>query len=273
MIRQPAVAGQFYPADPGILRRTVEELSQPSPEPMVACCLVSPHAGYMYSGAVAGAVFGAVRLPKHFILLGPNHTGLGVPLGISPAAEWLTPLGRAAVDSRLKERLLAEVQLLEEDSASHVREHSLEVQLPFLQAKVPDLRFAAICMRTSEYAALEALGHGLARVVQSWPEPVLIVASSDMTHYESAEVARRKDGLAIDRIVAVDPVGLYQVVLQRNISMCGFAPTVAALTAARDLGATSGRLIRYSNSGDVSGDFRRVVGYAGMAVAASTQGR
>jgi AmmeMemoRadiSam system protein B len=266
MIRQPAVAGRFYPADPRILLREVEEYTPVAADPVQAYCVVSPHAGYMYSGHVAGAVFGAVRLPAHFILLGPNHTGAGSALGLSPASEWVTPLGRAVVDAGLKARLLAEIPPLEEDAASHLREHSLEVQLPFLQARVRDLRFAAICVGTTRYDDLTALGDGIARVVRSWPEPVLIVASSDMTHYESAEEAREKDALAIERVGALDPAGLYRVVLQKDISMCGFAPTVAALIAARGLGASSGRLIRYSNSGEVSRDFDRVVGYAGMAV-------
>src|SRR5512140_245186 len=200
MIRQPAVAGRFYPSDPRVLRKAVEEFQEPAAHPIAACCVVSPHAGYMFSGAVAGAVFGAVRLPRHFILMGPNHTGLGLPLGLSPASRWVTPLGNAEVDPGLNERLLAEVPLLKQDGASHAKEHSLEVQLPFLQARIPDLRFAAICIGASEYAPLEALGHGLARVVRSWPEPILIIASSDMTHYESAESARQKDALAIDRV-------------------------------------------------------------------------
>ncbi len=268
MIRPPAVAGKFYPADPAVLRRSVEELGAPAPQPIDATCLVSPHAGYQYSGAVAGAVFGAVRLPRYFILLGPNHTGLGVPLGVSPASAWRTPLGHASIDAGLNDRLLEEVPLLSPDDACHALEHSLEVQLPFLQARVPDLRIAAVCIGTSDYAALESLGHGLARIVRSWPDPVLILSSSDMTHYEPAELARRKDRLAIDRVLAVDPGGLYRTVRDHDISMCGFAPTVAALIAARDLGAASGRLIRYANSGEVSGDFHRVVGYAGMVVAA-----
>ncbi len=271
-MRPPAVAGQFYPADPGALRRVVENLV-PSPASAVeAVCLVSPHAGYVYSGAVAGAVFGAVRLPRYFILMGPNHTGLGVPLGVSPADEWSTPLGRIAVDPELNERLLAEIPILAPDGACHAREHSIEVQLPFLQARVPDLRFAAICVGTSVFEALVALGHGLARVVGSWSEPILIVSSSDMTHYEPADVARRKDRLAIDRVLAVDPGGLYRTVRENRISMCGFAPTVAALTAARDLGATAGRLVRYAHSGEVSGDFDRVVGYAGIVVAGGVEG-
>jgi AmmeMemoRadiSam system protein B len=266
MIREPAVAGQFYSADPVALRRTIDAFITPSQVPIDARAVIAPHAGYIYSGRVAGAVYGAVRLPRCFIVLGPNHTGRGVPLGLSPAAEWRTPLGPAAISTELSRHLLREVPGLREDRTSHAFEHSLEVQIPFLQTCVPDLQFAAICVGTAEYSTLESLGHALARVVRSWNEPVLIVCSSDMNHYESADVAKHKDQLAIDRVLAVDPPGLYRTVHEADISMCGYAPAVAALVACRDLGATAGRLIRYANSGDVNGDYARVVGYAGMAV-------
>jgi MEMO1 family protein len=143
------------------------------------------------------------------------------------------------------------------------------VQLPFLQMLAGSPRFTAICVGTSDYSALETLGHALARVIRSIPEPVLLIASSDMSHFEPADIASRKDHCAIDRIVDLDPKGLYQTVIEKDVSMCGFAPTVALLTACRDLGAKEGRLIRYANSGDVSGDFRQVVGYAAMAIGRS----
>jgi AmmeMemoRadiSam system protein B len=271
MIREPVVAGQFYPADPGVLLQAVKAYLEPSPDLVEAMAVVAPHAGYIYSGPVAGAVFGAARLPRCFVLLGPNHTGRGTLLGLSPSGTWRTPLGHATVDASLNQLLLKEIPGLSEDRASHAWEHSLEVQLPFLQARVPELRFAAICVGTGSYDVLESLGHGLARVVRSWPEPVLIVSSSDMNHYESAEVGSKKDHSAIERVLAVDPRGLYDVVHAKDISMCGFAPTVATLIACRDLGASAGQLIRYSNSGAASGDYDRVVGYAGMAVLKAAQ--
>jgi MEMO1 family protein len=266
MIREAAVAGQFYSANPEILRKTIRSFLDQNEPLLDAKGIVAPHAGYVYSGAVAGAVYAAVRLPHRFILLGPNHTGKGRALSLHPPGQWRTPLGLVSIDEELNRTLARECSLLVEDSSAHAREHSIEVQVPFLQLLTDAPSFAAICVGTADYASLETLGHALARVVKSITEPVLLVASSDMSHYESADVASRKDHFAIEKVVGVDPHGLYRTIFEKDVSMCGFAPTVALLTACRDLGASSGRLIRYANSGDISGDFERVVGYAGMAV-------
>ncbi len=266
MIREPAVAGYFYSGDSKTLRNEVESFLQKPEKSFAAKGIVAPHAGYMYSGGVAGAVYSSVQLPKRFVILGPNHTGIGSPLSIYPSGEWRTPLGLASIDTGLTESLERQCPALREDRVAHSREHSLEVQIPFLQARVPEFTFAAVCVGTGSYSSLEELGHALARTVQDTPEPVLLIASSDMNHYEPAQVGAKKDRAAIEQVLAVDPAGLYRVVRNEDISMCGFAPTVAVLTACRDLGATQGYLIRYANSGDVSGDFDRVVGYAGMAI-------
>lgn len=266
MIREPAVAGQFYSANPEALRKSVRSFLVQGEASLDAKGIVAPHAGYMYSGAVAGAVYAAVRLPKRFIILGPNHTGKGVALSLYPRGQWRTPLGLVGIDEELNKSLARECSLLVEDTAAHLREHAIEVQIPFIQMLTENPSFAAICVGTAEYSSLEALGHALARAVESSSEAVLLVASSDMSHYEPANVASQKDHLAIDRVLSVDPRGLYRTIFEKDISMCGFAPAVALLTACHDLGASSGRLVRYANSGDVSGDFERVVGYAGMAV-------
>ncbi len=267
MIREPAVAGQFYSANPKKLLESVRTFATPCASPEAAKGIVAPHAGYMYSGAVAGAVFAGVRLPSRFIILGPNHTGRGVAISLHPAGHWRTPLGLAEIDIDLNRRIVEACRLVAEDKAAHEREHSIEVQIPFLQALTQAPSFAALCVGTTDYSALQSLGHALAGVIDATAEPVLMVASSDMSHYEPAEVAARKDRRAIDRMLAVDPQGLYRTVLEEDVSMCGFAPAVVLLTACRDLGASAGRLIRYANSGDVSGDYKRVVGYAGVAVA------
>ena len=266
MKREAMVAGQFYPGDPDELREAIESFTRKPEVLLDAKAVVVPHAGYIYSGAVTGEVFSSVRLPRRIILLGPNHSGRGASLALAPTGTWETPLGKAAIDAEMNRKLMAECTDLEEDVAAHRYEHSLEVHIPFLQILQPEFTFCAICIRQLNFAILEELGHALARVMGSLKEPVLLVASSDMTHYESKEDAARQDQYAIDRILAVDPAGLYKVVLDKDISMCGFAPAVVALTACRDAGAASGRLIRYTNSGEASGDYKRVVAYAGIAV-------
>jgi len=266
MIREPAVAGTFYPSDPKALEKAVRSYLKKTDPLIDAKAVISPHAGYMYSGAVAGAVYGAVQVARRCVIMGPNHTGRGAPMALFPAGQWRTPLGMAAIDEEMNSRLLAECGLLREDHTAHQREHSLEVQVPFLQVLAGDLQLATICVGTVDLASLEELGHALARVVLSSKEPVLIVASSDMNHFESAEVNRWKDDLAIKHVIAVDPEGLHRVVCEEDISMCGFAPAVAALICSRDMGATKGQLVRYSHSGEVTGDCDEVVSYAGMLI-------
>lgn len=264
--RKSAYAGQFYPADPDSLLRTVQSHTrrqEPLPE---ASAVVVPHAGYIYSGSVAGAVLSSVKLPRRIILLGPNHTGMGEPLSLSPDTSWTTPLGDIPVDQELNLKLLENCPELREDRDAHRREHSLEVQIPFLQVLRPGCTISAICVGTAKYDMLQSLGRAMAKAVQSAGEPVLLLSSSDMTHYESAESAAAKDRLAIDRILELDPSGLYRTVLENNISMCGFAPTISVLTACLETGATSGRLIDYTNSGVETGDFRQVVAYAGIVI-------
>ena len=264
--RKPAYAGQFYPGDRESLLRSIRSFVQKPDSLLEAKAVVVPHAGYIYSGAVTGKVLSAVKLPHRAILLGPNHSGRGEALALSPDRGWNTPLGTAGIDTELNRKLLEACPELQPDTDAHINEHSLEVQVPFLQALQPDCRISAICIGTSEYAALESLGHAMARVVRSLEEPVLLLASSDMTHYESADTAARKDRLAIGRVLEIDPHGLYETIIEKNISMCGFAPTVSVLTACLDLGASEGRLLEYTNSGEASGDYQHVVAYAGMVI-------
>jgi AmmeMemoRadiSam system protein B len=219
----------------------------------------------MYSGHVAGAVFG--RLPKRptYIILCPNHTGRGAPLAIMSSGEWLTPLGRVPVDSALARLLRRSCHLLMEDAEAHEDEHSLEVQLPFLQRSVGEFKFVPIAIGVGGYSGLESLGHSIAQAVGP-TGAVMIVASSDMNHYEPDSITREKDRKAIDKILALDPPGLYEVLRHDDISMCGYGPTIAMLTAAKDLGAQSAELIKYATSADTSGDRDAVVGYAGIVV-------
>jgi MEMO1 family protein len=263
MNREPAVAGRFYTDEPGALARQVDGFLAAGGERVAAKGLVAPHAGYVYSGAIAGAVYARVDVPAKVLVLGPNHTGMGVPVSLWPAGAWRLPTGDVPIDPDLTAALAAS-PLVEAETEAHLLEHSLEVQVPFLARARPDVAIAAICLGHLRRADCLALGRYVARVAAS--SGALVVASSDMSHYVPADVARAKDHLAIERILALDPEGLYEVVHREDISMCGIIPATVMLAAARELGATRAELVRYGNSGDVNGDRRHVVGYAGLLV-------
>jgi AmmeMemoRadiSam system protein B len=237
---------------------------QQAPVKAIGC--IAPHAGYMYSGHVAGAVFARIEIPRRCVVMCPNHTGIGRALAMMAEGAWETPLGEVPIDSELAAALLGRLPALHDDAAAHRAEHAAEVELPFLQLRQPELKFVPIALGTGQFEPLEQLGHALADVIAAQKDPVLIVASSDMNHYESDVVTRVKDHRAIERILSLDPRGLYDVVTQQDVSMCGFGPAVAMLTAARQLGAKSAELVKYATSGDVSGDREMVVGYAGVMV-------
>jgi MEMO1 family protein len=278
MIRPPAVAGRFYPSDSRELARQVDEYSQPSAAARAKRlpargCLV-PHAGYMYSGHVAGAVYSSLQIPERLILLGPRHFPRGEPMAILTEGSWQTPLGEARIDSALAAELARACPRLREDAVAHEREHSLEVQLPFLQRLAGDFRFVPVVIAVDRYSLLEELGRAVAQVVAAHAAQaagaedarVLVIASSDMNHYESDAITREKDHRAMDRVLALDPRGLYDTVRNEEISMCGYAATVAMLIAVRELGAKEAQLVRYATSGDATGDRDEVVGYAGIIV-------
>lgn len=265
-VRAPAVAGRFYPARREELRHQVLEYTSSAQTRIAAIGCVAPHAGYIYSGPVAGAVYSQLQVPEHCIILCPNHTGKGVPLSIMSTTTWQTPLGEVTASTNLSSRLLQRYPALEEDSAAHRSEHAIEVQLPFLQEQQANLQIVPIAIGTSDFDVLRGLGEALAEVLKTVEEKTLIVASSDMNHYESDAITRIKDHKAIERVLALDARGLWDVVMNESISMCGFGPTIVMLTAAKILGATAAKLVRYATSADVSGDFERVVGYAGIIV-------
>lgn len=265
-LREPAVAGRFYPANPAELRADLESYLSPPRERVAAIGCIVPHAGYIYSGQVAGAVFSRLEIPSCCIVLCPNHTGFGHPLAIMNEGAWRTPLGDLPIASEVGERLLQAFPALVEDSAAHRSEHAIEVELPFLQVVRPDVRFVPIAVGTGRLLLLDLLGEAVGAVVEAYEEPVLIIASSDMNHYEDDATTRVKDQKAIDQILALDPRGLYETVTNESISMCGFGPAVAMLTAAKRLGARKAELVQYATSGDVSGDRETVVGYAGIIV-------
>ncbi len=276
-VRIPAVAGRFYPGRAEELLREVREFTSTGKIPVetgriAAIGCVAPHAGYIYSGSVAGAVYSRVKIPERCVILCPNHTGKGRPLAIMANTTWQTPLGEVAADADMGARLLRRFPALQEDSAAHRAEHAIEVQLPFLQALRAESKIIPIAVGTSDFDVLRGLGEALADVIadryeeEDQHEKVLIIASSDMNHYESDAITRVKDHKAIERVLAMDARGLWEVVMNEDISMCGFGPTIVMLTAAKILGATAATLVKYATSGDVSGDYESVVGYAGMIV-------
>ena len=271
LIRQPAVAGRFYPSDPEILRQDIRGYLSTSgaTKRIRALGCLAPHAGYMYSGHVAGAVFAALEIPELCLVLCPNHTGMGSPLAIMSDGFWRTPLGGVPIDSPLAVALKQGCSLLEEDSTAHRTEHAAEVELPFLQCIKPNLKFVPIAIGTSQFEDLEHLGNAIAEVIADQRTPVLIIASSDMNHYESDAITRVKDQSAIEPILRLDARALYDAVTHQHISMCGFGPAIAMLTATKKLGAKSAELVRYATSGDISGDCDLVVGYAGIIVPAT----
>jgi AmmeMemoRadiSam system protein B len=267
MLRTPAVSGRFYPSQPEELTQNILSFIEPVDDHSRVIGIVVPHAGYMYSGHVAGAVYSRIVIPPRVIVLCPNHTGFGPPLSIMSNGAWQTPLGSLEIDDELSAELMQADGELRDDATAHRFEHATEVQLPFLQHLAGSkVRFVPITVGTGKYASLELLGKTMGEVLAGSETLALIISSSDMNHYESDDITRVKDRKAIDQVLALDPEGLFDTVRRENISMCGYGPTVAMLVAARSLGASKSDLVRYATSGDVSGDFDRVVGYAGMTV-------
>ena len=269
-LRRPVVAGRFYPARAEELAREVDGYLSPkaSTEETVSQAIgcVVPHAGYMYSGHVAGAVFRRLPARSSYVILCPNHTGRGAPLAMMSNGRWQTPLGEVPVESGFAQDLQRSCALLTDDASAHVAEHSLEVQLPFLQRTVKEFTFVPIAIGATRYAGLESLGRGLAQAARRVQQPFLVIASSDMNHYEPDSITRVKDGKAIEKILALDPEGLYDVLQREDISMCGYGPAIAMLTFAKEMGARQAELVKYATSADTSGDRSAVVGYAGIVV-------
>lgn len=266
MIRQPAVAGQFYSGDEAKLKTDLAALVTPMPRKEKVLGIIAPHAGYIYSGTVAGEIYGRIEIPSTVIILGPNHHGIGARAALYPEGEWLTPLGAVAVNAPLSRLISKHAPLVDEDATAHHYEHSLEVQVPFLQFIRPDVTIVPICLGFGDFTRCRALGEGIARAIRECGEDVLIVASSDMSHYEPAAAARAKDDVALHEVLALAPERLVQVCRDREITMCGVIPAAVMLVAALELGATRAELVRYSTSGDVTGDNRQVVAYAALTV-------
>lgn len=266
--RQPVVAGQFYTADAVALEREVQAyLSQAEPKGQMQTLLaMAPHAGYVFSGAVAGATLGHANLAPTVLLLGPNHTGLGKPFAVWPQGRWHYPGGSLEVDAELAALLMERETRLEPDTTAHAREHSLEVLVPFLAALNPHTRIVPIAVAQPGAETLVSVGKMIGRALRAFERPVSIVVSSDMSHFLTQEEAQEQDGKALDPIMALDPAQFYATVRDQQISMCGVMPMTVGLAAAIELGASVPEITAYATSGEVNGDTSRVVGYAGLVI-------
>lgn len=264
-LRKACVAGRFYPGNKAALAEQVASFLIERPKED-AIALISPHAGYMYSGSIAGRAFSSVNIPDRIILIGPNHTGLGPNASVMPFGTWEIPTGKVEIDEELASRVLASSALFRSDFEAHIMEHSLEVQLPFIHAINPLAQIVPVTIMGANTKECEEMGKALAKVVSKAKERVLILVSSDMNHYEPDHTTRVKDNLAIERVEALDAKGLVEVAEKQDITMCGVLPAAIAIYAARALGAQKVRLVSYATSGEVSGDMDAVVGYAGMII-------
>lgn len=265
-IRKPAVAGQFYPSSPENLKGQIQALIDKEADKVDAIACMLPHAGYMYSGGVAGKTLSRINIKDKIILLGPNHTGLGAKFSIMTEGVWQTPLGEILIDSHLAKEILRNSQYLEDDASAHAYEHSLEVELPFLQYFKTNFKIVPITLVSDEIKVLKEIGKEIADVLKDSKVSAMIIASSDMTHYEPRITAQNKDKEAIEAILELNEDKLMAKIQRLNISMCGYAPVIAMLKTAKILGAKAASLIKYQTSGDATGDWDSVVGYAGIII-------
>lgn len=268
MMRQPVVAGQFYPGPAATLEREVRRHLAKAPPKREAPTLLAmlPHAGYVFSGDTAGITAGQANLADTLLLLGPNHTGMGAPMAVWNRGQWLTPMGPMDVDEKLADRLIAADARLTPDFMAHMREHSLEVLVPFLLALNPNAKGVPVCVSEHRLAELSGAARSIASVLKQSQTPVSIVVSSDMSHFVSHDAAKELDARALEAVLNLDPPGLYSVVRDNGISMCGVLPMTLGLMIALELGAKKAGLADYSTSAEASGDYGRVVGYAGVLV-------
>lgn len=266
MVRNAIVAGRFYPGTPDRLRSEITKMVDTKVPKEDVIGIVSPHAGYPYSGPVAGATLSRIRFKDTFVILGPNHTGRGVPFSIMTDGYWETPMGSVEIDAGLAREILQKSDYLEEDEVAHAFEHSIEVQLPFLQYFKPDVKIVPIVLAHASGNIYMEIGRSIARAITESQPNAVILASSDMSHYESQQSAKTKDMKAIEAILALDEKELLNRVKNLGITMCGYGPTVSLLSAGRDLGAKEAELVRYQTSGDTTGDYSSVVGYAGVII-------
>jgi AmmeMemoRadiSam system protein B len=260
-MRFPAVAGQFYPGSKAELEHQLDGMLHPEKE--ISCLgAVVPHAGYMYSGQVAAAVYSRLPKAETYVIIGPNHHGLGSPVALSRDL-WRTPLGDVEPDLELAD--LLEGSIIDHDETAHCREHSIEVQIPFLQKRFHGFKILPICMGLQDEQTALEVGRVLSVAIKKLNHSCIVIASSDFTHYEPQETARKVDAKLLEAILEMDVPKLYNRVHGYDATACGYGPIAVTITTTAALGAKAGQLLAYATSGDVSGDYSQVVGYAAIA--------
>lgn len=265
-VRPPAVAGAFYPGNAHQLLTSIEGYTTIAAEKHSVLGVLSPHAGYLYSGRVAGELYSRITIPDTVVIIAPNHTGYGVPYSLWPGGPWQTPLGNVETNDEVVEELAHSCDIIEKDREAHLCEHAAEVQIPFLQHFNPLVKIVVMTISSQNVLDLRYIGTCLSRVLQKLAPQALVVASSDMTHYESQADVNKKDKIAINEILSLDEDTLYNKVNALGITMCGICPAFIMLVCSKARGAKKAELVRYETSGDITGDYSSVVGYAGIIV-------
>jgi AmmeMemoRadiSam system protein B/AmmeMemoRadiSam system protein A len=264
MQRNPYVAGYFYPAAASELRAMIAKFTDKNVPKEEAIGLLVPHAGYQYSGAVTGATVSRIKFKDTFIIMGPTHSGMGRPFSVMAAGTWTTPMGEVEVDEELAGKLVGISRHLEDDYQAHQEEHAVEVQIPFLQYFKPDIRIVPIILASAPIGTYKDIGRDIAKAIKEVKREVVIMASGDMTHYEPHDTAKEKDMKAVEAMIALDEDELTRRYRRLSISMCAYGPAACLIAAAKELGANSAELVKYQTSGDTTGDYDAVVGYAGV---------
>ncbi len=266
VVREPVVAGIFYPAQKRPLAELIDQLLGRRAVKKKALAVLVPHGGYTVSGAVAGSVYSRVRCTRVAVVIGPSHTGKGKPLSVMTRGTWATPLGQLPVDAALAKAILKSAGDLESDAQAHQEEHSVEVQLPFLQRSGGVRSFVPVVLGAADVSQVRRIGQGIARAVRETGQEALLICSTDLTHYEPQQSAQAKDALAVQQIMALDEHGLLRTVEQHSISMCGVVSAAVVIAAAKELGASGATLVKYQTSAEMTGEFDSVVGFAGVVI-------
>ncbi|VAX25757.1 Candidate phosphomevalonate decarboxylase; COG1355, Predicted dioxygenase [hydrothermal vent metagenome] len=271
MRRKARVAGYFYPATRDEIEETISGFGEPKGMGRPALGLVSPHAGYIYSGPVAAKVYSRVKVTGAVIMIGPNHGSNPAftsppPVAIMASGEWELPSGNLSIESGLAEFLMEESTMIVDSPEAHADEHSLEVQAPFLTHYYGDVTIVPILLARVSDESILTLAEEIYRGIKRYGGSVTLLASTDFSHYVPHDFAKSQDRKAIDRIIALDGEGLLEVVRMENISMCGAQPTAAVMEVCKKMGATKAELVAYQTSGDASHDYTSVVGYGGLII-------